>query len=121
MPDTISRSTDRLLCRDRSSPYLLLFVAFSMVALLAGCATVGKDFPAGQVTAIQIGKTTREEVREVFGAPWRTGIEDGRRTWTYGKYKYSLFAPARTQDLVIRFNDEGKVVSYTFNTTEHQE
>ena len=89
--------------------------------LMAGCATVGKDFPASQVTALQIGKTTRDEVREIFGAPWRTGIEDGRRTWTYGKYKYSLFAPARTQDLVIRFNDEGRVVSYTFNTTEHQE
>ncbi len=92
-----------------------------LVLAVVGCATVGQDFPAGKVGALQIGKTSKEEVRTMFGAPWRTGIEDGRQTWTYGKYRYSMFAPAKTQDLVIRFNDDGKVVSYTYNTTERGE
>lgn len=89
-----------------------------LILVTAGCATVGRDFPAGKVGALQIGTTSKEELRTMFGAPWRTGIEDGRQTWTYGKYRYSLFAPAKTQDLVIRFNADGKVVSYTYNTTE---
>jgi hypothetical protein len=57
----------------------------------------------------------------MFGSPWRVGIEDGRRTWTYGKYRYRLFSETSTQDLVVRFDDKGIVVSYTFNTTEHKE
>lgn len=85
---------------------------------LSGCATVGKDFPASRVMDLKIGETTQNQVREMFGQPWRMGMEDGRHTWTYGKYKYSLFAPAETEDLVIRFDNNGIVRSYTFNTSK---
>jgi hypothetical protein len=54
----------------------------------------------------------------MFGEPWRTGIEDGKRTWTYGKYKWSAFGDAETTDLVVRFNQDGTVSSYVYNTTE---
>ncbi len=54
----------------------------------------------------------------MFGEPWRTGIEDGKRTWTYGKYKWSAFGEAETTDLVVRFNQDGTVSSYVYNTTE---
>jgi outer membrane protein assembly factor BamE (lipoprotein component of BamABCDE complex) len=82
---------------------------------LTACMTVGREFRTDMVGQIQIGKTTRDEIHRMFGEPWRTGLEDGRRTWTYGHYKYSLFGPARTQDLVIRFDPKGTVASYTFN------
>jgi len=91
-----------------------------VVFLLAGCATVGRDFPAAQVGQIRLHETTQAEIRALFGEPWRVGIEDGRRTWTYGKYRYKLFGEAETQDLVIRFDDQGRVASYTFNTTERE-
>ena len=84
----------------------------------AGCATVGRPFPAAPVTQIQLHHTTQAQIREIFGAPWRTGIEDGRSTWTYGFYRYSLFAPAKTRDLVIRFDADGTVASYSYNATE---
>jgi hypothetical protein len=71
------------------------------------------------VSDIRIGETTQEEIRAMFGSPWRTGIEDGMQTWTYGKYRYRLFGRARTKDLVIRFDARKIVVSYSFNTTEH--
>ena len=45
----------------------------------------------------------------------RTGIDDGRPTWTYGYYRYALLGEARTRDLVVRFDDSGRVASYTFN------
>jgi outer membrane protein assembly factor BamE (lipoprotein component of BamABCDE complex) len=92
-----------------------------LVSAVSGCFTVGHDFPVDQVSAIKIGKSTQTDIRSMFGSPWRIGMEDGQRTWTYGKYRYSAFSETKTQDLVIRFDDQGKVVSFTFNTTEHQE
>lgn len=92
-------------------------VALIMVAMV-GCATVGKDFATHSVDQIQIGETTRTDIQEMFGEPWRTGIEDGKRTWTYGKYKWSAFGDAETTDLVVRFNEDGTVSSYVYNTTE---
>jgi hypothetical protein len=97
------------------------FIIVLLFFTIAGCFTVGHDFPVDQVSIIKIGKTTQEDIRSMFGSPWRVGLEDGQRTWTYGKYIYSAFSEAKTQDLVIRFNDQGKVASFTFNTTEHQE
>ena len=88
---------------------------------LVSCASVGREFPDNRIDEIRIGVTTQDEIRAMFGAPWRIGLEDGRRTWTYGKYKYRLFGDADTKDLVIRFDDEGIVTSYTYNTTEHEE
>jgi hypothetical protein len=87
------------------------------LTLLAGCATVGREFPAPLVQNIRIGETEREDIRRMFGEPWRTGIEDGKPTWTYAHYHYSIFRPERARDLLIRFDEEGKVSSYSFNTS----
>ncbi len=88
------------------------------VLVISGCATVGQDFPTHTIDQIQIGETTRAEIQDMFGEPWRTGIEDGKRTWTYGKYRWSAFGDAETTDLVVRFNQDGTVSSYVYNTTE---
>ena len=86
-------------------------------ALVAGCFSVGTPFPSDRVAQIHIGATTRDQVRGQFGPPWRTGLEDGEETWTYGRYLYALGAPARTADLKVRFDHNGVVSSYTFSTT----
>lgn len=104
---------------------LLLAILFGLLAMFvlfsAGCATVGRDFSVSKVSEIRIGETTQDDIRAMFGSPWRVGIEDGQRTWTYGKYRYRLFGEKIAQDLLIRFDERGVVASYTFNTTEHQE
>jgi hypothetical protein len=82
---------------------------------LTACLNVGQDFPTDKIGQLQIGHTTRDEVHRMFGDPWRTGLEDGRRTWTYGRYKYRLIGTTETRDLVIRFDPNGVVASYTFN------
>ena len=89
--------------------------------ILAGCATVGQPFAVENVQKVSIGETSRSDIVKWFGQPWRTGLEDGRETWTYGHYRYSLFGPERTRDLVVRFDDGGKVVSYTFSSTEPED
>lgn len=100
---------------------VVMVSALMLMLLTSGCATVGKDFADTYVPDIKIGKTTQQEIRVMFGSPWRIGMEDSLRTWTYGNYKYSLFNEKKAKDLVIRFNDKNVVQSYTFSTTEHYE
>jgi outer membrane protein assembly factor BamE (lipoprotein component of BamABCDE complex) len=93
-------------------------LAALILALAAGCATVGKDFATHNVDQITLGENTRSDIQEMFGEPWRTGVEDGKGTWTYGKYRWSAFGDAETTDLVVRFNPDNTVSSYVYNTTE---
>jgi hypothetical protein len=83
--------------------------------LLAGCVSAGKDFNAHMVPMIHLHQTTRAQISDMFGPPWRTGVEDGRQTWSYGAYKYGL-GDTLSRDLVIRFDANGTVASYTFNS-----
>jgi len=102
-------------------PDIILGLSAVLVMFFAGCATVGQDFPIASVSDIEIGKTTQNEIRTMFGSPWRVGSEDGQRTWTYGNYIYGLFGAKNAKDLVIRFDDRDVVTSYTFSTTQHNE
>ena len=96
----------------------------AVVALAAGtapgCVSVGSDFPSAPIAELAVGRTTQAEVRREFGAPWRTGLEDGQRTWTYGHYRYSLIGGERARDLVLKWDARGVLTSYTYATTEHE-
>ncbi len=97
-----------------------LFVLLA-TALLSSCAVVGKDFPTDKVSMIKIDQSTKADINSLFGTPWRTGVEDGDKTWTYGYYKYTLFGSSVTRDLIVRFNEAGTVTSYSFNTSDFEE
>ena len=98
------------------TPLLIAVLLFA-----SSCATVGRKFPVEPVSRITIGETTMQDVNAIFGEPWRTGLEDGRKTWTYGYYKYRLLGETTTRDLVIRFDPNNFVYSYTFNTSDIEE
>jgi len=89
-----------------------------MGLFLPGCFSVGHQFPAGKVSAIRVGETTQSEIYNLFGTPWRTGLDNGMKTWTYGDYLYSLFEENSAEDLVIKFDKQGVVSSFSFNTTK---
>lgn len=86
--------------------------------LLSGCLSAGHPFPSGQVSAIRIGETTQNDIYTLFGAPWRTGLDSGLKTWTYGDYQYNLFEENNAEDLVIKFDKHGVVSSFTYNTSK---
>ncbi|MDD2465347.1 MAG: hypothetical protein PHI97_15225 [Desulfobulbus sp.] len=83
--------------------------------LLVGCLSAGKDFNVHMVPQIELHQTTREQIEQMFGPPWRTGVEDGRPTWSYGTYKTGI-GDTLSRDLVIRFDVNNTVASYTFNS-----
>jgi hypothetical protein len=106
---------------NRAGSYRKMFRLSSLIAaaaIVSACATVGYEFPVIGVKLLKNGVTTQDQARDWFGDPWRVGWEDGLRTWTYGHYEYSLFAPAQTRDLLLRFDSEGILRSYSYNTTE---
>ncbi len=93
-------------------------LALLTVLSASGCASIGHEFPSGQVSALRIGETTQNEVYTTFGTPWRTGLDSGMKTWTYGNYRYSLFDDSSTEDLVIKFDKRGIISAFTYNTTK---
>ena len=90
----------------------------SMLLLSSGCASIGHEFPAGQISTIHIGETTQNDIYATFGKPWRTGIDNGMKTWTYGNYRYSLLSDHSAEDLVIKFDKRNIVAAFVFNTTK---
>ena len=100
----------------KQSLRVVLIITITML-FINGCASVGKPFSTEPVSEIVIGKTTQKNIKSVFGDPWRVGLENGKKTWTYGFYQYSLINKTQTKDLVVRFDDQGLVSSYTFNST----
>jgi len=107
-----------LTCPDRLRRKTFCALVVLMLLLSSGCATVGHEFPAGQISTIRIGETTQNDIYTTFGKPWRTGIENGMKTWTYGNYRYSLFSDHSAEDLVIKFDKRNIVSAFTFNTTK---
>lgn len=93
-------------------------VAPVLACLLSlSCATVGHKFQPEKVRDLRIGQTTKSELLGLFGLPYRRGIEDGDSTWTYLHYKYRLFGDhLKTRDLFVRFDNSGRVASYTYNS-----
>ena len=92
-------------------------ITWTLLAALSlpftGCMpSVGRPFPVQQVRQIEIGVTTKAEIRKMFGDPWRTGVEDGCRTYTYGEYSVKM-----SRDLVVRFDDKDVVKSYSFSSS----
>lgn len=98
----------------------LLAIAISG-AVLAGCATIGKNFDSTSLSWLKAGETAKKDVLEKLGDPFRVGMDSGDQTWTYGYYKYRVFGDSETKDLVIRFSGDEKVKSYTLNTSFPEE
>jgi hypothetical protein len=94
-----------------------LLLGASALALVA-CITVGRDFPRDSVILIKPGATTQEDIRKIFGDPVRTGIDDGKLTWTYLDYRASLGGSVEGADLVVKFDDRNRVSTFSFNSTD---
>ncbi len=104
-----------------------------VVALLAGCATVGNEKLSEHTKSsisekIKEGKTTKNDVTAALGQPTSVGFTDaGNEVWTYkhsrGTPQAHNFIPivglissgadVKTKELVIMFNKDEVVTKYT--------
>lgn len=88
------------------------------VFIISSCATLGTEFDGKYVEKVKIGVTKKSDISEMFGNPWRIGIDNGNKAWTYGYYHFKIFKGIETRDLYVVFDSEGVVKSYTFNKSD---
>ena len=93
-------------------------VAAGLALALSGCITIGHDFPQDAVDVVKPGTTTVDEIRKIFGNPMRTGVEEGKITWTYLRYHANILGDFDGKDLIVKFDDQNKVVSLSYNSTD---
>jgi len=86
--------------------------------LLAGCVTVGLEFSKDAVEQLKPGQTTLEEVLKQFGNPVRTGLDDGKLSWTYLRYRATLGGELNGHDLIVKFDAQNKLASFSYHSTE---
>lgn len=81
-----------------------------------GCVTRGQDF-ASDLRWIKVKQTSKTEVSQRLGEPFQIGSTSGQETWTYGRYNYKLFGEAKTKEIKFYWSPDGKVDSYSFNSS----
>lgn len=96
--------------------YTSFFFFLFLTLLLFSCAPIhiesGNQISLKQIEAIEKGKTTREEVKDLMGEPQLTGKDDnGLDTWTYLHIEADLpirggKAKERFQRLTVTFEEE---------------
>ena len=96
-------------------------LACAALVLGAACAHVGHDFDATGLAWLKAGETTKADAMDKLGPPWRVGSDKGDLTWTYGYYEYKAFGDSNSKDLVLHFSPDGKLESYTMNTSFPQD
>jgi len=88
---------------------------------LSGCVTLGRDFTTTDLAWLKPGETAKAAVLEKLGNPFRVGVDAGDPTWTYGYYRWNAFSDSQTKDLVIRWAPDGRVKTFTLNTSLPEE
>lgn len=89
----------------------------ALAVLLAGCISVGQEFPVVKAGDLRIGETTQQEIQATFGNPLMTGTSDGNPSWTYTRVRYSVFGGAQAEYLEVQFDEAGVLTSYSVNQT----
>ncbi len=94
----------------------IFLLAFCMLALVAGCGTVGKKFDSDKVKNIQNHKTTQLEILDWFGVPYKEGKENNHTMWTYQLDTWQLIGEGQSKGLVILFDDDNNVKAYRYES-----
>ena len=92
-----------------------------LILLLAGCVSVGREFPTPTPAMIQDGVTTRAELLRRFGSPTQVGIEDGDQTWTWVHVRASGLGLPVSKELHVKFDERGLVKSYSYTSNLPEE
>lgn len=92
-----------------------------LILLLAGCVSVGEEFPTPTEAMIKNGVTTRAELLQLFGSPTQVGIEDGDQTWTWVYVRAGGLSRELSKQLHVKFTARGIVKSYSYTSSLPEE
>lgn len=91
------------------------------ILLLAGCVSMGAEFPTPTTAMIKNGVTTRAELLQLFGSPAQVGIEDGDQTWTWVYVRTGGMSRTLSKELHVKFTERGVVKSYSYTSSLPEE
>ena len=97
---------------------LICGTLFLCLAWVAACGTVGSDFSVEQAHSIENGKTTKEDIAQMFGEPFKTGVQNGHPIWIYEQNKYRALGDDTSKSLIVEFDDKGLVRSHQITSNE---
>ncbi len=100
---------------------LLSLAAVTVVLLLTGCVSVGREFPTPTQDMIMNGVTTTGELLQRFGSPTQVGIENGDQTWTWVYVRAGALGQPLSKQLHVKFDDRGVVKSYSYTSNVPEE
>ena len=99
--------------------YTLMIIVMISILTFVGCGgTVGKKFNTYKIESIVNGTTTQTEIENIFGKPFKTGIQNGKPIWIYEYNRYNLLKDETSKDLIIVFGPSGVVQSHQFMSNE---
>lgn len=73
--------------------------------------TTGTEISQEQMDALTVGKTTRQEVTEAFGAPARREQLGDTQVWYYDYSKIATFGKNISESTVLEFDSKGVLLS----------
>lgn len=112
-----------------------LTLILAALLLLAGCASAGTQIDATQVSKIEKGVTNQQDIRDMFGSPYSSGITaDGETFYIYTfartTTKGATFIPVvglfaggsdtQIETLQIWFDKENKVSQFNFSQSNQE-
>jgi len=97
---------------------VLNIILLAALLFASGCGTAGKNFDESLYKNIVAGTTTYNEIQSMFGPPFKKGIQNGYKVWTYEYNFYNALGKNITKDIVIVFDQSGVVKSHQMMTNQ---
>ncbi|MEC7641413.1 MAG: hypothetical protein VYC17_04570 [Nitrospinota bacterium] len=87
-----------------------------LVGLMAavGCGTIGNQFDSPPPGSIVNHKTTKQDIRTLYGEPHRKGVENGNLIWVYEYSTYNVFGRNTSKDMIVVFDKNDIVQSHQY-------
>jgi len=104
-----------------NNSHRLNIILFAGLLLFYGCGTIGENFNESLYKNIVSGTTTHKEIQLMFGPPFKKGIQNGDKVWTYEYNTYNSLGNDTTKDMVIVFTPDGVVKSHQMMTNQRQQ
>lgn len=98
--------------------YIVNIILLIGLLFAFGCGTAGKDFNESLYKNIVEGTTNHKEVQSMFGTPFKKGVQNGNRVWTYEYNYYNALGNNITKDMIIVFDKHGVVKSHQMMTNQ---
>lgn len=96
----------------------LNIILLTILLFAFGCGTAGKDFDESLYKNIAVGTTTHNDIQSMFGPPFKKGVQNGSRVWTYEYNLYNSLGSDINKDMIIVFDQNGVVKSHQMMTNQ---